>query len=86
MRRLVRSAISATVTFTLGVAIAMFWSHVVPKKVSLSMLARNPGAYDRKVVQIEALAQSSHHLFLASIPLSFLSRDAPSLMLWPLLN
>jgi hypothetical protein len=55
MRRLVRSAISATVTFTLGVAIAMLWSHVFPKKVSLCMLAHDPGAYDRKVVQIEAL-------------------------------
>jgi len=55
IRKLIRPAISATLTFTLGVAIAMFWSHVFPKKVSLCMLARNPGAYDRKVVQIEAL-------------------------------
>ena len=55
IRKLIRSAISGTLTFTLGVAFAMFWSHMFPKKVSLCMLARNPEAYDRKVVQIEAL-------------------------------
>ena len=55
IRKPFRSAISATITFTLGLAISMFGSHLFPTKVSLCMLAHNPGAYDRKVVQVEAL-------------------------------
>ena len=55
MRKLIRSLISATFTFTLGVFLAGAWNNFAPKQVSLCMLARNPAAYDRKVIRVEAL-------------------------------
>ena len=54
MRRLIKSAISAIVTFTIGVLVSIAWSHVFPRRVSLCMLAQNPGAYDGKLITIEA--------------------------------
>lgn len=54
MRRLIKSAISAIVTFAVGVLVSIAWSHVFPQRVSLCMLAQNPAAYDRKLITIEA--------------------------------
>lgn len=55
MRRLVRSLSSAAVTFTIGVLVATGWSHVFVRRVSLCMLAHDPGAYDGKTIRVEAL-------------------------------
>jgi hypothetical protein len=38
MRRFIKSAISAIVTFTIGVLVPIAWSHVFPQRVSLCML------------------------------------------------
>jgi hypothetical protein len=54
MRRLIKSAISAIVTFTIGVLVSIAWSHAFPQRVSLCVLAQNPAAYDRKLITIEA--------------------------------
>jgi hypothetical protein len=56
MRKVIPLAISAAVTFTLGVTLSMFWSYLFPRQVSLCMLARSPGTYHRKIVRIEASA------------------------------
>lgn len=56
MRKLIRLIISVSVTFTLGVSLSMLWTYFFPKQVTLCMLARNPGAYHQKVVQIKASA------------------------------
>jgi hypothetical protein len=56
MRKLIPLTISAAVTFTLGVTFSMFWSYLFPRRVSLCTLARDPGAYHQKLVQVEALA------------------------------
>jgi hypothetical protein len=64
MRKLIRLTISATATFALGVALTMLWSYLFPKQVSLCMLARNPGAYDQKIVRVDAWASViSSHIF-----------------------
>ena len=55
MRRLIKSAISATVTFTIGVLVSTAWFNAFPRRVSLCVLAQNPAAYDRKLITIEAL-------------------------------
>lgn len=54
MRRLIKSAVSAIVSFIIGVLVSIAWSHVFPQRVSLCMLAQNPAAYDRKLITIEA--------------------------------
>ena len=55
MRRFLLSAISSPVTFALGVLVAVSWWHLFPKRVSLCMLARNPAAYDGRLIRLEAL-------------------------------
>ena len=56
MRKIIRLIISASVTFTIGVALSLLWIHLFPKRVTLCMLARDPGAYHQKVVQLRASA------------------------------
>jgi len=59
MRRFIRSAIFTPVTFALGVLVAMSWWHLFPRRVSLCMLARNPAAYDGKIIRVRVEALGS---------------------------
>ena len=64
MRRLIKSAVSAIVTFTIGVLVSLVWSNTFPRRVSLCTLAQNPAAYDRKLITIEALGSvTSYPIF-----------------------
>ncbi len=54
MRRLKKVAGIAAVIFTIGLFIATGWSQLFARKVSLCMLARDPGAYDGKTIRVEA--------------------------------
>ena len=55
MRRLIQALTSATITFVIGIVVTTVWSLMFPKQVSLCELARNPAAYDGKLVRVEAL-------------------------------
>jgi hypothetical protein len=55
MRKLIKRLGSAVVTFIIGVAISIAWSHLYVRKVSLCMLARDPAAYHGKTIRVEAL-------------------------------
>lgn len=55
MKRFFLSAILTPITFALGVLVAVSWWHLFPRRVSLCMLARNPAAYDGKLIRVEAL-------------------------------
>lgn len=54
MRRVLLSAGLALGTFVLGVLVTLAWWQLVPRPVSLCMLARNPAAYDGKRIRVEA--------------------------------
>ena len=55
MNKFIRSAILTPITFALGVLVAVSYWHLFPRRVSLCMLARNPAAYDGKLIRVEAL-------------------------------
>lgn len=55
MRRFIRAAGLAPLTFVLGVVITLAWWQLFPRRVSLCTLAANPAAYNGKPVTVEAL-------------------------------
>ena len=54
MRKLMALTLSSSLTCTIGVFVSEFRDRYFPRQVSLCMLARNPGAYHQKVVQVSA--------------------------------
>jgi hypothetical protein len=72
MRTFIRALPSSVVTFTIGVLAAMAWSQLFRGPVSLCTLARNPEAYDGKLIRVEALGSitslpmfSEHYIIIA---------------------
>jgi hypothetical protein len=55
MPRLIGALISGSITFMIGMLVTSAWSLMFPRQVSLCELARTPGAYDGKLVRVEAL-------------------------------
>lgn len=53
MRRFLRTAGVALVTFVLGVLLTVAWWQQFPRRVSLCTIARNPAAFDGRRVRIE---------------------------------
>jgi hypothetical protein len=54
MRKLMALTLSSSLTSTIGVFVSEFRDRYFPNQVSLCMLARNPGAYHQKVIQLRA--------------------------------
>jgi hypothetical protein len=52
MQRLIGLILSFSLTCIIGVFVSEFRDKYFPRRVSLCMLARNPGAYHQKVVQV----------------------------------
>ena len=54
MRKLIGLTLSFSLTCTIGVFVSECRDKYFPRQVSLCMLARNPGGYHQKVVQVSA--------------------------------